>query len=170
MSQELNESFTNESRALVTEIESQLGVYDQSADQKKRIQNLQARIHAGRDKVQALSKRVDIVRERIEGWKKADKEWQERTRRRLKIIWIIISVVTFVLVILFVGAQYALTDISKLAEVAPSALVGKPPLESLAGNNSRSAAAMAEEVREELTLRRAPGSVDEEVFRIFDEL
>ncbi|KAI1368722.1 hypothetical protein F5Y08DRAFT_227590 [Xylaria arbuscula] len=170
MSQELNESFNNESRALVSEIESQLGVYDQSTEQKKCIQDLQARIQAGRDKVQALSKRVDIVRDRIEGWKKADKEWQERTRKRLKIIWIIISIVTFVLVVLFIGAQYAPTDITKLAEVAPTALGGKPSLESFAGNNSRSAATMAEEVREELTLRRVPESGDEAVLRIFDEL
>ncbi|KAI3342679.1 hypothetical protein F4824DRAFT_442901 [Ustulina deusta] len=172
MSQELNESFASESRALVSEIESQLNVYDQSADQKKRIQDLQARIRAGRDKVQALSKRVDVVRERIEGWEKADKEWQERTRRRLKVIWIIISVVAFLLVILFVGAQYAPSpaDINKLAEVAPGSQEGRPPVESLAGNNSKSAATMADEVREELALRRAHGSVEQGALRVFDEL
>ncbi|KAI1430023.1 hypothetical protein F5Y12DRAFT_217768 [Xylaria sp. FL1777] len=172
MSQEINKSFTSESRALVSEIESQLGVFDQSADQKKRVQDLQARIHAGRDKVQALSKRVDVVRERIEGWEKADKEWQERTRRRLKVTWIIISIVAFVLVILFVGAQYAPSpaDINSLAEVAPGAQEGGPPMESLAENNSKSAAIMADEVREELTLRRAHGSVEQGALRVFDEL
>ncbi|KAK5624646.1 hypothetical protein RRF57_000362 [Xylaria bambusicola] len=172
MSEDLNESFTRESRALVSEIQSQLRVYDQSEDQKKRIQDLQARIRAGRDKVQALSKRVDVVRERIEGWEKADKEWQERTRKRLRIIWIIISVVTFVLVVLFIGPQYvpSATDISKLAKVAPGASEGKPPMESLVGNSSRSAALMVEEVREELTLRKAPALVDQEALRIFDEL
>ncbi|KAI0430242.1 hypothetical protein F5Y09DRAFT_308251 [Xylaria sp. FL1042] len=171
MSQEINESFTTESHALVHEIESQLSVYDQSADQKKSIQDLQARIHAGRDKVQALSNRVDVVRERIEGWEKADKEWQERTRRRLKVIWIIISIVAFILAILFVGAQYTLSvDVNQLAEIAPDAQEGRPPMESLAVNNSKSAATMADEVREELTLRRAHGSVEQEALRVFDEL
>ncbi|TGJ85888.1 hypothetical protein E0Z10_g2859 [Xylaria hypoxylon] len=172
MSQEINKTFTSESRALVSEIESQLSVYDQSADQKKRIEDLQARIHAGRDKVQALSKRVDVVRERIEGWEKADKEWQERTRKRLKTVWIIISVVAFVLMFLFFGAQYAPSsvDINKSAEVAPGVPGGRPPVESLVGNSSKSAAAMADEVREELTLRRAHGSVEPEVLRVFDEL
>ncbi|KAI1279922.1 hypothetical protein F5Y07DRAFT_356698 [Xylaria sp. FL0933] len=171
MLQETNESFTSESHALVQEIESQLSVYDQSADQKKSIQDLQARIHVGRDKVQALSKRVDAVRERIEGWEKADREWQERTRRRLKVIWIIISVVALILAILFVGVQYTpTTDVSQLARVAPDAQEGRPPMESLPANNSKSAAAMANEVREELTLRRAQGAAEQEVLRVFDEL
>ncbi|RWA14661.1 hypothetical protein EKO27_g435 [Xylaria grammica] len=172
MSEEINKTFTSESHTLVTEIETQLSVYDQSADQKKRIEDLQARIHAGRDKVHALSKRVDVVRERIEGWEKADREWQERTRRRLKTTWIIISVVAFVLMLLFFGAQYAPSsvDINKPAEVAPGVREGTPAIENLAGNNSKSAAVIADEVREELTLRRAHGSVEQEVLRVFDEL
>ncbi|KAI0515229.1 hypothetical protein F5B22DRAFT_607631 [Xylaria bambusicola] len=165
MSQDLKESFTGESRALVSEIESQLCVDDQSEDQKKRIQDLQARIHAGRGKVQALSKRVDVVRERIEGWEKADKEWQERTRKRLRIIWIFISAVAFVLVVLFIGAQYApsATDVGKLAKMAPGA---SEEMESSVRNNTL----MVDEVREELTLRRATALVDQEALRIFDEL
>ncbi|KAI0442249.1 hypothetical protein F4803DRAFT_519930 [Xylaria telfairii] len=172
MSQGINERFTSESHALVGEIESQLNIYDQSAGQKKRIQDLQARIHAGRDKIQALSTRVDAVRGRVEGWEKADKEWQERTRRRLKAIWIIISIVAFVLMCLLVGAQYgpSSTDINMPAELAPGIQEGKPPMESLVGNNSKSAAAMADEIREELTRRRGPGSTEQEALRVFDEL
>ncbi|KAJ2985445.1 hypothetical protein NUW58_g5525 [Xylaria curta] len=171
MSQEINKSFTNESRALVSEIESQLSLCDQSADQKKRIQELQARIHAGRDKVQALSKRVDAVRGRIEGWEKANNEWQERTRRRLKAIWIIISIVAFVLMLLLVGAQYApsSTDHHNPPELAQGIQEGKPPMGSLLGNNSKSAVAMADEVRQELTRNRAP-LADQGVLRVFDEL
>ncbi|KAI0863348.1 hypothetical protein F4860DRAFT_83186 [Xylaria cubensis] len=172
MSQGINERFTSESRALVGEIESQLSIYDQSADQKKRIQDLQARIHAGRDKVQALSMRVDAVRERIEGWEKADKEWQERTRRRLKVTWIIISLGVFILMCLLLGTQYGQSsnDVNKPAELARAIPQGKSPMESLGRNNSRSAAAMADEVREELTRRRGPDSAQQEALRAFDEL
>ncbi|KAI0456548.1 hypothetical protein F5B21DRAFT_466919 [Xylaria acuta] len=172
MSQGINERFTSESRALVGEIESQLSVYDQSADQKKRIQDLQARIHAGRDKVQALSTRIDAVRERIEGWEKADKEWQERTRRRLKATWIIISIIVFVLMCLLVGAQYgpSSTDVNRPAELAQGIQEEKPPTDSLVGNNSKSATTMANEVREELTRRKGPGSSEQEALRVFDEL
>lgn len=172
MSQEINESFTSESHALVSEIESQLDAYDQSADQKERIQDLQARIRAGRDKVQALSKRVDIVRGRVESWEKADREWQERTRRRLKVIWIFISIVLFILVILFVGAQYALpsADINKPAELGPGMQEEEKlaMMESLTRNSSRSAvAAMTDEVRQELARRRGD---EQEVLHVFDEL
>lgn len=171
MSEEINESFTGESHALVSEIESQLGAYDQSADQKKRIQDLQARICAGRDKVQALSKRVDIVRGRVESWETADGEWQERTRRRLKVIWIFISIVLLILVFLFVGAQYALSsaDANGLTELGPGMQEEKPAMmESPAGNNSRSAVAvMTDEVRQELARRRGN---EQEVLHVFDEL
>ncbi|KAI0553740.1 hypothetical protein F4679DRAFT_530388 [Xylaria curta] len=172
MSQGINERFTSESRALVGEIESQLSIYDQSADQKKRIQDLQARIHAGRDKVQALSTRVDAVRERIEGWEKADKEWQERTRRRLKVTWIIISLGVFILMCLLLGTQYgpSSADVHTPAELAQAISEGKSPMESLGRNHSRSAAAMADEVREELTRRRGPDSAQQEALRAFDEL
>lgn len=171
MSQEINESFTSESHTLVSEIESQLGAYDQSTDQKKRIQDLQARIRAGRDKVQALSKRVDIVRGRIEGWEKADREWQERTRRRLKVIWIFISIVLFILLILFVGAQYALPSagIDKLTELGPGMQEEKlAMIDNSAKNNSKSAvAAITDELRQELARRRGD---EQEVLHVFDEL
>jgi hypothetical protein len=174
MSSEMNESFGTESVALVSEIESQLSVYDQSEDQKKRIQDLEARIHAGRNKVQALSKRVDVVRERIEGWERADKEWQERTRKRLKVLWIIISVIALVLMFLFVGAQYASSsvDVNKLAELTPGIQPRRPPMASLLGNtnNSKSAATLADEVREELIRRRGHDADGQEALRIFDEL
>ncbi|KAI8632360.1 hypothetical protein F5Y19DRAFT_361691 [Xylariaceae sp. FL1651] len=169
MSQDVDKNFTSESRALVSEIESQLSIYDQSDDQKKRIQDLQARIHAGRDRIQALSRRVDVVRERIEDWERADKEWQERTRKRLMVLWIIVSVVAFVLTVLSVGAQYTLSsvDINRPAEVAPGADYGRPSMDDLVGNNSKS---VSDRVREELTRRRDHGVVEEEVFRAFDEL
>ncbi|GAP83476.2 hypothetical protein SAMD00023353_0201580 [Rosellinia necatrix] len=172
MSQEINRNFTNESRALVNEIEQQLSIYDQSADQKQRIQDLQARIHASRVKVQALSKRVDVVRGRIEGWEKADKEWQERTRRRLKAVWIIISIIAFIFTSVFVGAQYAPSsaDMDGPARLDPSAQGGRPPREGLVGNGSKGAAAMADELKEMLTRRRGDGGVEQEALRVFDEL
>ncbi|KAI1178759.1 hypothetical protein F4777DRAFT_536662 [Nemania sp. FL0916] len=166
--QDANKDFTRESHVLVNEIESQLGVYDQSTDQKERIQDLQARIHAVRTTVQGLSQRVDTVRERVEDWEKADKEWQERTRRRLKAIWIFIFVIAFIVIFLFIGAQYAPSvDVNQLTGL-PSETLGKPTMmENLVQNGSKSAAAMADEIREELARRRGH---EREALRVFDEL
>ncbi|KAI1823595.1 hypothetical protein F4861DRAFT_310962 [Xylaria intraflava] len=172
MSQEISERFTSESRSLVNEIESQLSIYDQSEDQRKRIQDLQIRIHAGRDKVQALSKRVDVMRERIEDWERADQEWQERTRKRLKVISTIF-VIAFGLLFLFFGAKYAPSsvDVNGIAESPPGGPVQRSSMETIVGNNSKNAATMADDVREELTRRRAHNSpVKQEVLRAFDEL
>ncbi len=107
MSQEMNHGFARESQELVDEVQTQLDAFSGFDDQQKRIQTLQDRIHIGREKIQMLSARVDVVRERIEGWERADREWQERTRKRLKIIWLIMLVMVFLIILLVVIAQYA---------------------------------------------------------------
>jgi hypothetical protein len=172
MSEEITRNFTSESRALENEIKSQVSVYEQAEDQKKRIQHFQARIHAVRDKVHDLSKRVDAVRERIEGWERADKEWQEKTRRRLKVLWIVISTVVLVLMFLFLGTQYSSPVINpeSLTETALGRHERATVVESLVANNSKGASAMAEEIREELARKRNQGTVEGEVLRVFDEL
>ncbi|KAI0004003.1 hypothetical protein F4779DRAFT_80948 [Xylariaceae sp. FL0662B] len=172
MSQEVNESFKAESQGLVKDIDSQVNSFGQFDGQQKRIEELQGRIYAGRDKVQALSQRVDVVRERIEGWERADREWQERTRKRLKLTWIIMSLVALSLMLVFVGAQYASSseNMSPVADLAPGNHNGKSPIDDLVGNQSISTADVTGEVREALSRRRGGESADGEVLRAFDEL
>ncbi|KAI1082809.1 hypothetical protein F5B20DRAFT_530477 [Whalleya microplaca] len=172
MSQEVNESFKTESQGLASEIDAQVNAFGQFDDQQKRIEELQGRIYAGRGKVQTLSKRVDVVRERIEGWERADREWQERTRKRLKLIWIITSMIVFSLMLLFVGVQYASSsgDVSLVANRASGDGNGRPPIDDLVGNQSISAVGITDEVREALNSRRGEESSEDEVFRAFDEL
>lgn len=171
MSQELDENFKTESQELVNELEQQADSFGQFNDQQRRIEDLQGRIHAGHEKVEGLSKRVDVVRDRIESWERADLEWQERTRRRLKIIWIVTSVLLLSLVLLLIGAQYAPSseDTAALADLA-SGNGGKPDLGNITGNRSVVVTAMVDEVREVLNSRRGHRPVEEEVFRAFDEL
>ncbi|GAB1310320.1 hypothetical protein MFIFM68171_00530 [Madurella fahalii] len=106
LSQQLNNNFSTETEELVTDITSQLDAFGQFEDQQKRIESLQSRINTGRESIRALSGRVDTVRDRIESWERADREWQEKTRKRLKAFWVVTSVI-FLVVLLFVGAQYA---------------------------------------------------------------
>ncbi|KAI1143572.1 hypothetical protein F5Y05DRAFT_157743 [Hypoxylon sp. FL0543] len=172
ISQELNGNFEAESQALLSELEQQANSFGQFDDQQKRIEELQGRIHTGRGKVEALSRRVDIVRERIEDWERADMEWQERTRKRLKIIWIITSVVIFSLIFLFVGSQYTPSseDILIPTITASNTEHGRPDISELAGNQSQSVAAVVDEVRQALSTRRDGQLAEEDVFRAFDEL
>ncbi|KAI1385087.1 uncharacterized protein F4822DRAFT_417255 [Hypoxylon trugodes] len=173
MSQELNESFEVESQELVNELEQQADSFGQFDDQQERIEELQGRVRAGRGKVEALSKRVDVVRDRIESWERADNEWQERTRKRLKIIWIITSVVIFSLIFLLVGAQYAPSseDVSTLTISTPVSGQehGEPVIGEAVSNQSESVAAMVDGVKQALNARRGEPAEDD-VFRAFDEL
>ncbi|KAI8966033.1 hypothetical protein F5Y11DRAFT_311207 [Daldinia sp. FL1419] len=172
MSQELDESFKAESQGLVDELEQQAGSFGHFDDQQRRIEELQGRIHAGRDTVETLSKRVDVVRERIEGWERADMEWQEKTRKRLKIIWIITSVVIFSLILILVVAQYAPSseNIPGVPDLTSSNAQGQPDLSNLIGNQTMNAAPMVDEVREALSSRKANESTGNGVLRALDEL
>jgi len=107
LSREMNLAFTTEAEELVTDVSSQLDGFGQFEDQQRRIDKLQSRISAGRDRIKILSKRVDVVGERIENWENADKEWQERTRKRLKAVWVVTSILLFIFLALFLSVQYA---------------------------------------------------------------
>lgn len=72
------------------------------SDQQHRLEQLHARVLAGRESIQTLGGRVEAVRERVERWERADLAWQERTRTRLKVLWAIVSGVVLALVVLLV--------------------------------------------------------------------
>lgn len=91
----------------MTDINSQLDTFGQFEDQQTRVEALQSRIQAGRELIGSLSERVDAVSERIESWERADWEWQEKTRKRLKTFWVVTSVLVFLVLSLFIGSQYA---------------------------------------------------------------
>lgn len=106
-SQDMTSQFTTEADELVSDVSSQLDTFGQFEDHQKRIEQLQDRVYVGRDRIKSLSERVDLVRERIESWERADHEWQERTRRRLKAFWVLTSGVIFLVLLIFVGSQFA---------------------------------------------------------------
>ncbi|KAH8676292.1 hypothetical protein BX600DRAFT_198801 [Xylariales sp. PMI_506] len=185
MSQETNELFRTDSQGLVTEIDSQLTALGQFDEQQQRIESLQSRIHAGRHKVQALSERVDVVRERVESWERADREWQERTRKRLRVIWIITVFLVSILALLFIAVQYAPADVEtvkgKLVGVMPN--VSSTPLSrelinsssgDSDGSGSRSSSILdnlGENVKAALNRSRDDGlSEGGDILHAFDEL
>lgn len=116
-SRQMTGEFKKEAEEMCMDVGSQLDSFGQFGEQESRIEVLQGRIEAGRTRIQGLSERVDVVRRRIEGWERADRDWQEKTRKRLRTVWIVMSVIFAVLILLFVGAQY----------------LGGPELENAAG-------------------------------------
>ncbi|KAI3534720.1 hypothetical protein CTAM01_00275 [Colletotrichum tamarilloi] len=105
-SRQMTGEFVSEADEMARDVAGQLDTFGQFGEQESRIKTLQGRIESGRTRIEGLSGRVDLVRRRIEGWERADREWQEKTRKRLRAVWIVTSVVFAVLILLFVGAQY----------------------------------------------------------------
>jgi len=113
-SRKIPDDFQRDTESLASDIRAQVDSFNRFEQQRTRIDLLQDRIEKGRAKIATLTERVDVVRGRVEGWERADKDWQERTRKRLKVVWTIMSVIFFAMLLLFVSAQYA--DPEELAE------------------------------------------------------
>ena len=118
LSHDLSRSFSHESAELITDISSQLEAFGGFEAQQSRLEMLQGQVRQGRVRVRSLSERLESVRLRIEGWEKADRHWQERTRKRLKVIWLVTSVLVFLVLLLFVTAQYMSEELGTLENKA----------------------------------------------------
>lgn len=171
LSHQMNSTFAAEAENLVADVNFQLDGFGQFEEQQARIEKLQARIHAGRDKVKVLSKRVDVVRERIENWERADKEWQERTRKRLKFVWVVTSILLFIFLLLFLSAQYApeiLEQPVPLANISLNTLRNATGSTALWGESTDNGG-RRENVSPGTTAAQVPFSTSD-VLRVFDEL
>lgn len=177
MARATNENFTKESDELVRDIQRQIDSVGQFDEQENKIRLLQSRIHQGRTRIQELSERVDIVRERVEGWERADKEWQERTRKRLKVIWIIMSVIIFAMILLFLSAQYVAPIVEETTGV-DSILDAVSGLVAESGTANVSTSVVSSPGREEPDreetfvppLQSQDRVMEDERLRLFDEL
>lgn len=179
------EVFDKETSEVAKEVHNQLGQFGNFKSQEKRIEALRARIDVSREKMTALGGRIGVVKDRVEGWERADKEWQERTRKRLKTFWAATSIGLLVLVLLYLGAPYVVT----LSEPPdPADLIGTSAVcgasEGLGERTSDLTSTTSPAKRQEvdlgshsppeqrmpnLTRRSDVGGIDERL-RVFDEL
>ncbi|KAF6808097.1 hypothetical protein CSOJ01_07785 [Colletotrichum sojae] len=133
VSRRMTGEFEREAGEMARDVDGQLAAFGRFGEQESRIGALQGRIEDGRTRIRGLSERVDLVRRRIEGWERADREWQEKTRKRLRMVWIVMSVVFAVLVLLFTGAQYAQQASGVDLEAAAARIVEKGVKRSVGG-------------------------------------
>jgi hypothetical protein len=178
MTRTLNEEFKTEAEEIVTDVSTQIEGFENFSEQEKRISALAERVKTGRAKIKVLGSRVDIVRDRVEGWERGEIEWQEKTRKRLRILWIVIAVIAAV-VLALVAFQYTpamnhemnatVTGLNK------SGLLGKSPhLEMVRDNESWAAKRASGEGDGRETLdglrNREEGLGENPRLRVFDEL
>jgi hypothetical protein len=151
---------------LVTDISAQLDSFGQFEDQQNRIESLQGRIQSRRELIRSLGERVNAVSVRIESWERADREWQEKTRKRLKVVWIVTSVIFFLVLSLFIGSQYG--------PDSPETTISRVASEGL--NNLRDAAGTNAKTPQEKswpsnnTVPLGVSSSTPDMLRVFDEL
>ncbi|KAK3336794.1 hypothetical protein B0T19DRAFT_454315 [Cercophora scortea] len=184
LSQEMNQSFGSEAADLAADMHAQLDAFGQFETQQRRIETLQDRVHVGREKIRALSERVDVVRERIEGWERADREWQERTRRRLRVVWLLTVVVVVFVVILVVGAQWGAAEggvnggsgngsgsVGDVRDVVGGNGTGMGDVERRFWGGGKGTARKNGKTADGTDSAREPARVDStDVLRVFDEL
>lgn len=174
ISQDMNRSFAKESEELVRDVQSHLNSFGELDDQQKRIEILQGRIHDGRERIQSLSQRVDVVRHRIENWERADRDWQEKTRKRLKIMWLITSAILFVMILLLVSVQYAPSSLEEATVRFANESIAKLRDVTTGGSESPLASGTGDgSMRLQTSLNRTSsgGAADEDPrLRLFDEL
>jgi hypothetical protein len=102
----LQGDFERDNANLEQDFRKQLGEFKEFRPQIDRIDVLEKRMSAGRNKMEALGKRLDSVRQEIEGWERRENEWQARVSRRLRIFWAIIFTATVFVVIAYVVQEW----------------------------------------------------------------
>jgi hypothetical protein len=171
LTRELNEEFKNESEEIVGDIRVQLDGFQGFEEQEKRIADLQARIVQGRDKIKILGGRVDVVRERVEGWEKAEFEWQEKTRKRLRVLWTLMSIVAVIVIALVVFRHTPARNHPHLPEgMNASTLADKIPSFEQIANDTVNLTRKTVDALEGLKDRDGEELEDDPRLRIFDEL
>ncbi|OBT66417.1 hypothetical protein VE03_04857 [Pseudogymnoascus sp. 23342-1-I1] len=105
IARQLNEDFDEDSQAVAKEIQEQIKAFGDFQAPQTKIEALQARIQTGREKVNKLGARVEVIRKRAEGWAKVEDQWQEKTRKRIKLFWAL-SAITLVVLVGLLIVQY----------------------------------------------------------------
>jgi hypothetical protein len=170
MTRRLNEEFSTEAEGVITDVKMQLDGFEGFEDQEQRITSLAERVQKGRKRIGVLAGRVEAVRSRVDGWEEAEKEWKDKTRKRLKIMWIVMAVIGGIflagLVFQYSPAKPNIPDTSKALNA--SGLLGRMPDMEAINNGTREVSRAIGQTLE--GLRDNERREDDPRLRIFDEL
>ncbi|KAL7909210.1 hypothetical protein GGI35DRAFT_374057 [Trichoderma velutinum] len=169
---DLQEGFDMAARELETDVEEQLRGIGHFESQQSTIETLQSRIHLGRQTADKLAERVDVVRKQIEGWERADRAWQEKTRKRLRLIWAALSILVCIVGLLFMASSYnSRGGIAQNDSGARGAWRNATPeFKGQHQSVERVLAANNNDDKPETTRAWETPLADDELLRVFDEL
>lgn len=81
LTKQLHSTFDSDTAELTDDIKGQFEAFSNFSSQEKLIDELESRIQAGKTKADALAKRLDSARRRVEAREKVEREWETRTNR-----------------------------------------------------------------------------------------
>ncbi|GFP52520.1 hypothetical protein TASIC1_0001067200 [Trichoderma asperellum] len=166
---DLQVGFDRAARELETDITKQIYNIGHFDSQKSTIDALQSRINEGRQSVNELAARVDKVRALVEGWERADRAWQEKTRKRLRITWAALSLVLCLVALLFMLFNYSSQNAELVTEPATQSVWRNTTPELKIHHDAKQSLPTSKERSEAKLAWEAP-LADDEPLRIFDEL
>lgn len=114
--------FERETSGLEQEIRKQVGEVKEFQPQIQKIESLEERMRAGRQKAELLGGRLEVMRSEIDDWEKRETEWQMRVGRRLRIFWSTIAAGVLALVVAII--------IQNVRSPDPETLLQKTALEN----------------------------------------
>jgi hypothetical protein len=172
MTRGINDEFNTESESLIRETSTQLDTFDSFNAQERKISGLEDRILHGREKVTLLGQRVSIVQQKLDHWEKVESEWRVRTRKRLKVLWVIMSVILFILLglLIFHYTPVRTQGPGTLRGLNMSNFsVGLSELEEKLGNETLRLKRSTQDALENL-MSEPEGEEEDPRLRVFDEL
>lgn len=175
MSRNLSEEFSDEASTITEELNAQLDAFNSFNEQKQKIQQLEERVHKGRDRVKSLSTRVKAVSEKIVIWENLEGQWQSRMRYRLKIVW---GVLAALMILGFVLGWWYYTpsriDVTKSGTMRGfqmrNSTVDISEAKEVLLNETWALKRKASDALEALRKRPDDAVIDDPVLRAFDEL
>ncbi|UKZ77418.1 hypothetical protein TrVFT333_005139 [Trichoderma virens FT-333] len=167
---DLQVGFDMAARELETDITEQLRGIGHFETQQSTIETLQSRIHLGRQTADKLAERVDVVRKQIEGWERADRAWQEKTRKRLRITWAALSILVCIVGLLFMAFSYNSRGAAQDESGARGVWRNTTPEFKGQHQSVEQALVANNNARPETTRALETPLADDEPLRIFDEL
>jgi hypothetical protein len=172
MTRKLDKDFRDEAEELVADIQTQLIPFQNFDAQQQRIEALASRVRTGREQIKTLGSRVDVVQERVNCWELAEKEWKDKTRKRLRIMWTVVFVFFFIILgmTIFQYTPAKTQSASPFKGLNTSGLLGKVPDMQGMENETWNLKRKTENKLEELRNAGQDRPEEDPRLRIFDEL
>ncbi|KAF1837520.1 hypothetical protein BDW02DRAFT_566006 [Decorospora gaudefroyi] len=87
LTKELHDNFEHDTTELVDDVTGQVEAFDGFKAQQKQVNDLEARIQAGKEKADSLASRLTRAQERVDARAKSEAQWHAKNTHRVRMFW-----------------------------------------------------------------------------------